>query len=66
MFSVEPAKTLYFLCNSFSLNRTENLITDSSIRGKNKSFLFKPFFSQVNNKRFSIYESTIPITAKFI
>ena len=37
------------------------MITDSSIPLKNKSFLFKPFFSQVNNKRFSIYESTIPL-----
>ena len=46
----------------FSLHRNENVITDSSISGKNTYFLFKPFFPQVNNKRFSIYESTIPLT----
>ena len=57
MFSVDPPKTLYFPCNLFSLYRNENLIKDSSIPGKNTHFLFKPFFSQVNNKRFSIYGS---------
>ena len=30
-FSVDPPKTLYFLCESFSLHCTENLITDSFI-----------------------------------
>ena len=57
-FSVDPPKNLYFLCNSFSLNHTENMITDSSISWKNKYFLFKPFLSQVNNIFFSIYVST--------
>ena len=61
-FSVAPPKTLYFLCNKFSLHRIENLITDSSIPGKNKSFLFKPFFSRMNNKKIHIYGSTIPLT----
>ena len=46
-----PPKTLYFICNSFSLHSTENMITDSSIPWKNKPFLFKSFFSQVNNKK---------------
>ena len=30
-YSVDPPKPLYFLCRSFSLHRTENLITDSSV-----------------------------------
>ena len=31
-FYVDPhPKNVYFLCNSFSLHRTENLITDCSI-----------------------------------
>ena len=58
-----PPQSLYFLCNSFSsfsLHLSKNLITDSSSPSKNKSILFKPFFSQVNNKRFSIYGSTSP------
>ena len=59
-----PPKTLYFLCNSFSLHRNENLITDSYSSGKNTTFLFKPFFSQVNNKRLSIYGPTIPLCTR--
>ena len=56
---LRPPKTLYFICNWFSLHHTENLITESSIPWKNTSFLFKPFFSRWIIKYFFIYDSTI-------
>ena len=37
------------------------MIMDSSIPWKNKYFLFKPFFSQVKNIFYYIYESTVPL-----
>ena len=45
---------------------TQNMIADSSIPGKNTSFLFESFFSQVYNKRFSIYGSMIPLRDRMI
>ena len=40
---VDPHKTLYFLCNSFSLHHNENLITDSYSSGKIHLFCLNLF-----------------------
>ena len=42
-FSIDLPKNCYFLCNSFSLHHTENLITDSYIELKNNLFCLNHF-----------------------